>query len=575
MFWLIAVACARGRPVIRIPRIPVTPNQQDNRLVQQLTNSFWTEYGAEWANFVGRIANQAFERSIMHLDALDDTPENPGARFMFFGVPSGNKVELWLLKENAQGELIMAVTSGRSVTTHRCRGVVLDGRGRLSFQYGERFRRSKTTPPGDIYRNTYEFYQNVFMSPQHGFTRSDFLTWSLKHSIGVTRDKFQQLAKLIVEPVEQALVHRNMDFLIHWAVTLRGADKPEVYDILGLLAHHQGRLLSYLRGCTFAEIVPLQETAWARADNGHDKVAYLMAQGDNKTMVDLGTLALSVIHEPKDILKFLRRQDVLNGFRGAPYWRLTTLTILRMIWARNMREKVSLCRTALISQVLLRGFWSETSTIFGFTYGTEALSAFNKMSVEIMMMGTSKLGLPFFNGDDENQPTAPLYLDETNLPTLVGVPIPRHWGFRQNNGVGEAVFDKNRVILDLLERACSETMQWRIENVYRDLIGTDNWAQFNAHDFQRWADDQHGNPMRFLAERGLALFVNTLNQRVDLRDGEGTGVGGGQQRQGGRRQPPPLPPRRNEFENELLNALKTLSRDLRHSRRHTRLHRRW
>lgn len=578
IFWLVAAACARGRPVVRIPRTPPTPDQQDNALVQQLANSFWTEYGAEWANLAGQIVDQAFERSIMYLDALDDTPENPGARFMFFGVTNGDKVELWLLKENTQGELVMAVTSGRSVTTHRCRGVVLDRRGRLSFQYGERIHRSKTTPPGKDYSGIYNFYQNVFMSPQHGFTRSDFLTWSLKHSIGVTREKFQQLAKLIVEPVEQALVHRNADFLIHWADTLRGADTLEVFDILGLLAHHPGRLLSYLRGCTFAEIVPLQETAWARGNNGHDKVAYLMAQGDNETMVDVATRAVAHVHEAKDIHTFFRRQDVLDSFHRAPYWRLSTLTVVRMIWARNLPEKVSLCRTALISQVLLRGFWSETSVIVGFTQGVQALPRFNTMSTEIMSMGTSKLGLPFFNGDALNGPMAPRYLDETNLPTLAGpnVNIPKHWGFQKKDGKGEVVFDKNRVILDLLARACSERAQWRIEEVYRNLIGTDRWAQFNPHDFQRWADDQHGNPMRFLAERALLVFVNSLRQVVNLRrEDEGTGGVGEGQRQPGRRLPPALPPRRNDVENELLNALKTLSRDLRRSRRHTRLHRMW
>ena len=407
------------------------------------------------------------------------------------------------------------------------------------------------------YEEIFDFYEHVFLSEYHGFTRSDFLAWSLKHSLGVPKQKFERLGQLIAEPVEATLTAKNCDFLAHWFQSPI-SQKERIDDVLGILARkRRGSVISLLRATMLLDGLRGGQQGYLRANAGASIVLAAICKGDRSVQLDVADLifANSSLHHVPGLLT---NGAVIGRFLSSSWWRLATLVAARMSYA-----------IALDNHHGTPAVWPRVAftTAFGLRAVGDALSVryedqggpqlWQCLQTELSRL-TNVTKPSWFFDTPVSPPRSDMWLNENNILPL-GTTLPDNWT--------RASADASKVVVKFLtDMCCSDESveQARVEKAYRNLIGVQDWKTFEPLIWRKW------NSNRWIAERALFTFVRHMN--------DGIGVTISQPEEGvvslcterrGRSAAP------TNVELELLNALKTLSRDLRHSRRHNRCHRRW
>lgn len=535
---------------------------QDANIIDKLANQFWAEYGEGWRDVADKLDPVQFKRDASYLEEITDVRGAPGARYMFFGVRDRRAMtELFLLREISTGEIVMSYTSGDNVISHRVTGAKWGMMG-LTFTYGQgRNEGSFRFPTGarDYYKEIFNFYEHVFLCPRHGFTSSDFLAWSAKHSLGVPKRKFEQLGRLIAEPVEATLTGKNIDFLTHWFRSPIG-DKSRIHEIFCLLGRNgPGSLISLLRAAMVLEGLPSNPATFLRGNGGAASILISLASGNRDAHADI---ARTIAQTPQfhHVEGLLTSDDISKQFREARWWYVTAMVGARMAYSMALEERDP-----------KKALWPRTvfATIFGLRTVCPIVAAQNKpasasLQKELNLLTSVDEPSWFFDA-----PPIPArvnkWLSDRNVPSL-DTTLPSHWM------LGE--WNPQQVVVKFLTDMCSsdDTLEEkRVNRTYNALVGGRDWKKFDPLIWRSWNQD------RMLAERGLFVFAKHLNEHLGMTVIHPDGKEGVCPRwspetaEGGQ---PPAAAHEN-IEEELLNALKSLSRDLRHSRRHNRCHGRW
>lgn len=579
---LLLAVCASGHPVV-IERGPERepPRPEILPLVDKLQNNFWTEYGEGWRDVTANLNLANFKRAIDHLEATGDRKGARGARFMFFPLKvEGKLTELFLLNENAAGEVVLSFTSGNTVVHEKLTKVIF--KDRLTFKYGEGRKKGAFRFPADdreYYREIFDFYQHVLLCPEHGFTRSDFLAWSVKHSYGVPREKFELLGRLITDPVEATLTDRNMDFLCHWMCSAKLSDKTRLREILGLLARiHPASILAFLRGCMLLKGLGSDANSYIREDAGVGQLIPELVMGDG----DLLTQIVDGMIANPDLLHaegFLSSDEIRHKFHGSRWWRVTAMVCARMASAMAAEPKfrqpewpeVIWPRIAFLTVLGLR-------TVCSMIAVKQGIGASAPLLKELNMLSNVTKASWFFDTPPPI-PRSTRWIHDIGGPLLTDPRGSRR--YVSDQWTREGGWDSHLVVLRfLVDMCCNKAMdeEWRIRGIYNGLFSGRSlkWDEFNP---QEWAF-VGGN--RQLAERSLMFFLYHRAQPVGVTIRRPTaGVCPRYVRVKGPDgkfvlvEENPEPPAPDNLEDDLLNALKILSKDLRHSRRHNRYHRRW
>lgn len=566
MFLLLTV-CAWGEIVV-INREPSGHlHGVDANLFRAMGSHFWTEYGTEWRNLVPVNADK-FRSYANYLEERTDVQGVPGARYMFFGIKDNRRTtELFLLSENDNGEVVMSYTSGRSVRRHRVTGASFEG-GRLTFTYGRGLMRgSFKSPRGanqqhSYYQEIFNFYEHVFCSKFHGFTRSDFLAWSAKHSLGVPKEKFEQLGELIAAPVKATLTAKNCDFLAHWFGSPI-SDKRRIDDVLSILANNNPKsIISLLRATMMLDGLPHNSDGYLRGNAGAAIALPAICKGDRTAQLDIADLIFAnpnLQHVPD----LLTNGAVISKFLSSKWWRLATLVAVRMAHA-----------IALQKQSPTPAVWPRIvfATAFGLRTVGDALSVRHQTDggprvwqcIQTELNRLTNVTRPsWFFDAPVSPPRSDMWLNENDVPTLRTATLPEHWTIPPTTSASKMV------VRFLTDMCCDDSSieESRVNRTYKNLIGDQDWTRFAPLAWRRW------NSNRMLAERGLFTFVQYLDRGLGVttsQQEEGVASLCTEGRRGGQSEAAT-----GNIEEELLNVLKTLSRDLRHSRRHNRYHRRW
>lgn len=580
MFLLLAV-CASGLPVVinrRPPMEPPTPDVQ--LLVDKLQNNFWTEYGEGWRDVTANLNLAHFKRAVNYLEADGDRSGAPGARFMFFGLKDGSELtELFLLNENAKGQVVLSFTSGKKVIHGKLTKVTFTSE--LTFEYGEGWKKGTFQFPQDdreYYQEIFNFYNHVLLCPEHGFTRSDFLAWSAQHSYGVPKEKFEQLGRLIIKPVEATLTDRNMDFLCHWLSSAKITDITRLHEILGLLERvHPASPISLLRGCMLLGGLPSDPMTYLRENAGVGQLISELVTGDGDLLAQIVNRMIAnpdLVHAEG----FLSNDEIRHKFHESRWWQVTAMVCARMAGSMALEPRFSRPewptviwpRIAFLTVLGLRTVCS----LIAVKKGTAVSAPLQK---ELNELADTSQPSWFFD-TPPGTPRFTRWVHDIGGPLLTDPQNPRryvpaHW-------TRKGKWDSHLVVMRfLVDMCCTKHMdeEWRLRGICERLFAgrSLNWAEFNT---QEWTL-VGGN--RQLAERSLMFFLYHRRQPVGvtLRQ-ETAGVCPRYIRvlgDDGKYQlvKDPRPPAPKNLEDDLLNALKTLSRDLRRSHRHNRYHRRW
>ena len=560
MLLLLAV-CAGSAPspvFIERPR-PREPRASPS--LPKVQVSFWTEYGEGWRDLFGKLDPDDYRRAAMYEEDSTDMPDAQYGRFMFFAVKGRRDAlsHLWLLKENPFGRIEIQAASGSELSRHTLAKMELDWRGRLKVTWTDGSKSGTlVTPSGDrqYYQEILDFYENVFLCKEHGFTHSDFLVWSLKHSYGVDLQRFNELGLGITMPVRTALTGRNVDFLVQWFKT--PASEEAINEVIGYLAHNSpASVFSLLRAVLLEEGVPTDPNRYLRQDSGATRLlkGLMTANGDPPNAV-----AEQVIEDFGNDLhidKLLNSEKALKKFHESPYWFLATLTCVRMARALTWNQNPHVARIAFATMIGLRSVIARLSLIDRPKYVKPAQVLQMELS-DLMLCNVSS----WLFDTPPDTPRSAKWLDESKFKGI-GKELPPEWPDTRT--------------VTLLRRMCDGSdsrEKLRIDKAYSALIGDNNdWKNFNPAHWRKWTRQ------RFLAEHALYVFLNRrgIPLTTDLaiaREEEGkcprfvVGDDGKvvRAKSGGS----------SNIDDELLNALKTLSRDLRRSRGHNRrLHKRW